>query len=89
MLLIDCPWCGPRHHSEFTYGADATVVRPAANADERAFFDYVYMRDNPCGPHVEYWHHAQGCRAWLKVERHTLTHEIASVVALEAAVSRR
>ena len=29
MLLIPCPWCGPRNQIEFTYGGDATVRRPA------------------------------------------------------------
>ena len=32
MLLLVCPWCGPRAQSEFTYGGDATIaatVRPA------------------------------------------------------------
>ena len=24
----------------------------------------------------EYWHHGGGCRAWLVVDRDTLTHEI-------------
>ena len=27
----------------------------------------------------EYWYHGGGCRAWLKVARNTLTHEISSV----------
>ena len=27
----------------------------------------------------EYWYHGGGCRAWLKVGRNTLTHEIKSV----------
>ena len=32
MLLIPCPWCGERNQVEFTYGGDATVRRPAADA---------------------------------------------------------
>ena len=34
MLLIPCPWCGPRNQIEFTYGGDATVRRPAPEAPE-------------------------------------------------------
>ena len=55
MLLIPCPWCGPRSQIEFTYGGDATVRRPPTDAAETAWFDYVYLRDNPCGPHDELW----------------------------------
>ena len=49
MLLIPCPWCGPRNQIEFTYGGDATVRRPAADAPDAAWFAYVYLRDNPHG----------------------------------------
>jgi heterotetrameric sarcosine oxidase delta subunit len=79
MLIICCPWCGERDHSEFTYGGDATVARPDADAAEDAWVDYVYFRDNPCGPHNEYWQHAQGCRQWLRVTRDTATHAILQV----------
>jgi heterotetrameric sarcosine oxidase delta subunit len=79
MLLIPCPWCGERDHTEFTYGGDATVTRPVAEASDREWMEYAYLRDNPRGPHLEYWHHVQGCRQWLRVARDTLTHEITQV----------
>ncbi|TIU16951.1 MAG: sarcosine oxidase subunit delta, partial [Mesorhizobium sp.] len=41
--------------------------------------DYVYLRDNIAGAMSEHWYHAGGCRAWLKITRNTLTHEISSV----------
>ena len=28
MLLIDCPWCGERAETEFSYGGEAGIVRP-------------------------------------------------------------
>ncbi len=28
MLLIPCPWCGPRDETEFTYGGEAHIVAP-------------------------------------------------------------
>ena len=31
MLLIECPWCGPRAESEFSCGGEADIVRPVAN----------------------------------------------------------
>ena len=29
MLLITCPWCGPRDEVEFHYGGQAGVAHPA------------------------------------------------------------
>jgi heterotetrameric sarcosine oxidase delta subunit len=79
MLIINCPHCGPRDHTEFSYGGDATVKRPADGASVETWFEYVYLRDNPRGPHKELWQHVQGCRAWLEVTRDTLTHAIGDV----------
>ena len=76
MLLIPCPWCGPRNQVEFTYGGDATLRRPVPGAPEAAWVEYVYMRDNPRGPHAELWLHVAGCRRWIVVRRDTLTHDI-------------
>lgn len=80
MIIIDCPWCGRREEVEFAYRGDATVSRPAAQDGEDAFFDYTYRRSNPRGWHVEWWYHAAGCRQFLKVVRHTMTHEVHQVV---------
>ena len=33
----------------------------------------------------ELWYHGGGCRAWLKVRRNTVTHEIFSVEAAAGA----
>jgi heterotetrameric sarcosine oxidase delta subunit len=57
-------------------GGDATLHRPAPDAPEAAWVDYVYLRDNPCGPHDELWFHGAGCRSWFKVRRNTRTHDI-------------
>lgn len=78
MLRIPCPFCGERDHAEFSYGGDATVAWPAVGeTDPRTWYEAVFLRDNPRGPHREYWHHVHGCRMWLVVDRDTLTHEIA------------
>jgi sarcosine oxidase subunit delta len=80
-MRIDCPHCGSRDLREFTYHGDATVQRPdpaAAGALER-FTAYVYLRDNPAGPHRELWYHGSGCQAWLVVTRDTCTHDILAV----------
>jgi sarcosine oxidase subunit delta len=76
-MLIPCPVCGLRDHEEFTYGGDATVVRPdVAEHDTGAWADYVCDRTNPRGPHKEYWHHLHGCRQWMVVDRDTQTHKV-------------
>ena len=79
MLRIKCPWCGVRNEDEFSYGGDATVERPADDASQDDWYDYVYTRSNPAGRHHEYWHHINGCRAWILLERDTRTHEIFSI----------
>lgn len=78
-LRIECPWCGERDHTEFSYGGDATIARPKADTPMQGWVEYVYIRDNPKGPHQEHWHHVHGCRQWLRVTRDTLTHEISQV----------
>jgi sarcosine oxidase subunit delta len=78
-MRIICPFCGERELGEFTYLGDAKPQRPAADAGEDAVYDYVYLRDNIAGVMSEYWYHGGGCRAWLKVTRNTLTHEISAV----------
>ncbi len=80
MLTIPCPHCGPRPESEFVYGGDATVERPDPETGTDAeWADYVYVRDNPKGPHREHWLHAAGCHMWLTVERDTVTHALGRV----------
>jgi heterotetrameric sarcosine oxidase delta subunit len=84
-MRIACPFCGPRENGEFSYLGDAKPQRPAADAGEDAVYDYVYLRDNVAGEMEELWYHGGGCRAWLKVRRNTVTHEIFSVEAVAGA----
>jgi methylglutamate dehydrogenase subunit B len=76
VLLIPCPWCGPRAQVEFIYGGDATLKRPATDGPVEAWTAFVYQRGNPAGPHDELWFHGAGCRQWFRVRRDTRTHEI-------------
>jgi sarcosine oxidase subunit delta len=79
-MRIPCPFCGARDVREFSYLGDATVERPdpnGAGALDR-FVEYVYRRNNPSGPHREFWYHGSGCQAWLVVTRDTRSHEITS-----------
>lgn len=83
-MRIPCPYCGERGSEEFAYRGSADAVRPERGdgvEDAQAWTGYVYLRDNPMGPHRELWHHASGCRAWLVVTRDTRTHEVISAQA--------
>ena len=79
MIRIDCPFCGPRDHAEFSYGSDASIQYPALDAPMEAWHDAIFLRENVRGMQAETWHHVNGCRMWLVVERDTMTHEIKSV----------
>jgi heterotetrameric sarcosine oxidase delta subunit len=70
---------------EFTYGGDATVKRPPPDASSEIWFGFVYLRDNPRGPHDELWVHSAGCRQWFRVRRDTRTHDILESAALPGA----
>ncbi|MEK9718502.1 MAG: sarcosine oxidase subunit delta [Candidatus Puniceispirillum sp.] len=79
MIRIECPFCGERDHSEFSYGGDASITYPPLDAPADAWHDAVFLRENICGRQSETWHHIHGCRMWLIVERDTMTHEIFAV----------
>ena len=86
-MKIPCPYCGERDGAEFVYRGDASAVRPAADAGEEAFVEYVYMRSNPAGEISEHWYHGQGCRNWLVVKRNTLTHVISASTLAKVSTS--
>ncbi len=78
MLLIPCPWCGPRDEAEFRYGGQAGIAHPE---DPWALADtdwarYLFVRDNPEGPFAERWFHTFGCRRWCDVRRNTVDNRI-------------
>ncbi len=79
MIRIDCPFCGLRDHSEFSYGGDASIEYPPLDAPVKDWHDAVFLRENICGRQSETWQHVQGCRMWLVIERDTMTHEIYSI----------
>ena len=81
MLLIECPWCGPRDESEFSYSGEAHIVRPKAPfvLSDEEWADYLFHRKNPQGRHLEQWCHAAGCRRYFNAERNTISYAIASI----------
>ncbi len=76
MILLPCPYCGPRNASEFHYvGELSTRLNPNA-ADAKGWRTFLYMRANPAGWATETWYHRAGCRQHFTVERHTVTNEV-------------
>ncbi|GBQ26516.1 sarcosine oxidase subunit delta [Gluconacetobacter sacchari] len=73
MLLIDCPYCGPRAEIEFAYGGEAHIVRPAADVSEAEWEAFLYLRDNTKGVLAERWRHSHGCGRFFNALRDTRT----------------
>jgi sarcosine oxidase subunit delta len=78
MLLIPCPWCGPRPELEFRYGGEAHVARPPDPdaLDDAAWAEFLYHRANPRGTHLERWRHIHGCARFFNCMRDTVTDRI-------------
>lgn len=81
MLLIECPYCGPREETEYAYGREAHVPYPEDPfaLDDRQWAEYLFYRSNTRGALAERWVHTAGCRRWFNVVRDTVTFEIQAV----------
>jgi sarcosine oxidase, subunit delta len=75
MLLIDCPYCGPRPEIEFRYGGEAHIARPAdpSATSDADWTTYLYLRSNAKGLHAERWRHAHGCARFFNALRDTVS----------------
>ena len=78
MLIIPCPWCGPRDLTEFRYGGEAGVERPLepARCSDQQWSEYLFYRNNLKGPQWERWMHAHGCRQWFDLLRDNTSHDV-------------
>ena len=78
MLLITCPYCGPRPEIEFRCGGEAHIARPAdpSSFDDAAWSAFLFSRANPKGWHAERWVHTHGCQRWFNAERDTVSDRI-------------
>ncbi|MFQ5535433.1 MAG: sarcosine oxidase subunit delta [Sphingomonadales bacterium] len=81
MLMINCPWCGPRDENEFRCGGQSHITRPGPHpaVSDQEWADYLFFRDNPKGTSFERWSHLHGCGQWFNVARDTVSHEIRAV----------
>ena len=79
MLLIHCPYCRmARPESEFRYGGEAHVARPAdpASVSDDDWAAFLYMRANTKGVHAERWRHVHGCGRFFNALRDTVSDQI-------------
>ena len=75
MLLIPCPFCGPRPELEFRNAGHAHVTRDPA-VDDAAWSETLFFRDNPKGIMAERWRHFSGCGRFFNVLRDTVSDVI-------------
>ena len=66
---IDCPHCGSRSYTEFSFGGEV----PDESWPE---FERVWLRVNAQGLQRERWFHFAGCRRWQTLTRDTRTNEV-------------
>jgi heterotetrameric sarcosine oxidase delta subunit len=75
MILVPCPYCGPRNASEFRWVGEARPRPAVADATPAEWRAYLHLRRNVAGWSVESWYHRAGCRRYFRAERHTVTNE--------------
>jgi sarcosine oxidase subunit delta len=74
MLLLTCPHCAvTAEETEFVPGGSAYLTRHGPGSSDDDFEAYMFLRDNPHGPHMERWRHAYGCGKWFIAARCTVT----------------
>ncbi len=76
MLLIPCPYCGSRPELEFRYGGHAHIRRDPTAADDQAWAEFLFVRDNPKGVMAERWRHVSGCGRFFNCLRDTVSDNI-------------
>ena len=84
MLLIDCPWCGPRDSTYIYKNCEAHIKRPEDpdKLSDVEWADYLFMRTNPKGKFSERWVHTHGCNRWFNAVRDTVTHNISATYGM-------
>jgi sarcosine oxidase subunit delta len=88
MLLIECPWCGERDETEFSYAGEAHIARPleTQKLSDEEWANYLFMRKNTKGLHREQWLHAAGCRRYFNVLRDTVSYKISATYKIDDAL---
>jgi len=83
MLLITCPYCGPRPEIEFAARGEAHVARCAPDADGDRIAEFLYVRANTRGYLAERWRHVSGCGRFFNAVRHTVTDKFVTTYEVD------
>src|SRR5260370_27665804 len=75
MMLIRCPWCGPRDAAEFHYAGEFKPRPDPESATPDDWRDYLYAPANPCGQVTATWYHRMGRCRFFNLERDTAPDE--------------
>ena len=76
MLLIRCPYCEQDlPELEFAYAGEAHIARPQdpSSVSDEEWRDFLFIRSNPRGVHVERWRHVNGCARFFNAARETVS----------------
>jgi len=76
VILLPCPYCGPRNDVEFRYVGELRPRPDPNEADPHEWRSYLYGRQNRAGWVTESWFHRAGCGRYLVVERDTVTNDV-------------
>jgi heterotetrameric sarcosine oxidase delta subunit len=81
MLLLPCPYCGPRDEGEFHYGGPLRAMPPMDGTADAAAWQAALgtgapLGGHPGGPLREIWYHASGCACWITLSRDLVSHHI-------------
>ena len=77
MIRLRCPYCDLQvEETELAPGGEAHLTRHGPGSEDDAFEAYLFLRDNPKGPHLERWRHAYGCGKWFLAARDTATMQV-------------
>lgn len=75
MKLMRCPLNGWRGVAEFTYGGVVDEMPDPEACDDRAWSDYLFIRENRRGPVAEWWCHLPSA-LWFVAIRDTATGQV-------------
>ena len=75
VILVPCPYCGPRNASEFRWMGEVRERPDPSSSTIEQWRHYLYMRRNVAGWSTERWFHRAGCGRYFVVERNTVTNQ--------------
>jgi heterotetrameric sarcosine oxidase delta subunit len=82
LILIPCPYCGPRNSNEFAHRGEGHSRPNVEGVSPEEWRSYLYVRRNPAGWTRETWFHRFGCGRFFVAERNTVTNEVRATHAM-------